>query len=248
MTLKINALGMKLSLTLLPSSEHELACDEALLDACEGGSGAEVLRFWQPREMCVVVGYANHVADEVNLSYCRARSIPVLRRCTGGGTVLQAPGCLNYSLVFQVPDDGPLRTITSTNRFIMERHRAALGSLTGLSVRVEGFTDLAVNGRKFSGNSQRRKMRSILFHGCFLLQADLDLIEKSLRMPSRQPGYRQHRSHNDFLMNLKIPAQSLIASLSSAWNATEVLEDPPVDQIDQLVKEKYRRPEWNLRF
>src|SRR5713226_6021948 len=72
-------------------------------------------------------------------------------------------------------------------------------SLPGDPVTVEGFTDLAVNGLKFSGNAQRRKRRCLLFHGTFLLDLDLALVEKLLRPPSRQPAYRENRSRAEFL-------------------------------------------------
>src|SRR5437763_11579056 len=70
----------------LPSPQENLACDEALLEACEDGHGDEALRFWEPAQNFVVVGYANEVAKEVNLRFCEQNNIPVLRRFTGGGT------------------------------------------------------------------------------------------------------------------------------------------------------------------
>jgi lipoate-protein ligase A len=239
---------MKLSTAPLPSVEHELACDETLLEACEQGHGPEVLRFWEPRQACVVLGYANRAATEANLPFCEANGIRVLRRCSGGGTVLQTSGCLNYSLVLRVPASGPLATITSTNRWIMERHRDALARLVGCPVLVEGFTDLAIEGRKFSGNAQRRKGRALLFHGCFLLQANLPLIEATLRMPSKEPGYRQGRPHRDFLINLEVNAQDVVHSLVDLWQAAEELPALPLTEVERLVDEKYRRAEWNLKF
>ena len=65
---------------------ENLALDEALLDACESGQGGEVLRFWAPREPFVVVGYGNAAAREVDRSACRSLGIPILRRCSGGGS------------------------------------------------------------------------------------------------------------------------------------------------------------------
>src|SRR5271165_3203750 len=97
----------------LSTPEENLACDEALLDFCDAGGG-ELLRFWEPIEPFVVLGYANEAAAEANLDACRARGIGVSRRCTGGGTVLQAAGCLNYSLILQIPQSGPLRPVTGT--------------------------------------------------------------------------------------------------------------------------------------
>src|SRR5688572_6131078 len=85
-----------------PTPAENLACDEALLDLCEAGFADEVLRFWESPTHFVVVGYGNKVDSEVEVAACRADGIPILRRCTGGGTVLQGPGCLNYSLVLRI--------------------------------------------------------------------------------------------------------------------------------------------------
>src|ERR1041385_179712 len=85
-----------LYLDLTSSSPAEnLACDEALLDFCEERPGLEVLRFWESTERFVVLGYANALHREVNVAACEAAQIPIMRRCSGGGTVLQGPGCLN---------------------------------------------------------------------------------------------------------------------------------------------------------
>ena len=75
----------------LPTPAENLACDEALLDWCDGGASAEgILRLWEAREPFIVLGYANHAAAAADLDACRAHGIPVLRRCSGGGAVLQA--------------------------------------------------------------------------------------------------------------------------------------------------------------
>src|SRR6266566_4412628 len=145
-------------LTLATPAEN-LACDEALLDLCDQGLSGELLRFWEPARYFVVLGYASKVAQEVNLSFCQLSAIPVLRRCTGGGTVLQGPGCLNYSLILRIPDSGPLRSIPATNDFILKRHQSALAALLRAPVEIRGHTDLAIGGLKFSGNAQRRKKR-----------------------------------------------------------------------------------------
>jgi lipoate-protein ligase A len=254
-----------LDLTLPPPAEN-LACDEALLDWCENGEGEEVLRFWEARDYFVVVGYANRIANEVNAAACEKRDIPILRRCSGGGTVLQGPGCLNYALVLRITDDGPLRNIGMANQSIMERNRTAIESLlrtfnlqplgaakpggdgSTFNLSVCGHTDLVVGGRKFSGNSQRRRKNFLLFHGTFLLDFNLLLIGELLRMPSKQPDYRQSRDHGEFLVNLEIPADRLKNALIKAWNATGELKDFPEQELRRLAIEKYSTAKWNLRL
>src|SRR5687768_735134 len=100
-----------LDLTLKTPAEN-LALDEALLDFCEQGQGAdEILRFWEPREYFVVVGYANKVDLEVDRAACEKLNVPILRRCTGGGTVVQGPGCLNYTLILRIDHRSQLATV-----------------------------------------------------------------------------------------------------------------------------------------
>ena len=239
---------MKLCDLTLPTPEENLACDEALLDLCEAGGSDEVLRFWAPPQYFVVVGYANKAATEVNLPVCRELVIPVLRRCTGGGTVLQGPGVLNYSLILRIDESGPCHSIPATNQFILERHRDALAGLVQASIEWRGQTDLAIGGLKFAGNAQRRRRRFLLFHGSFLLHLDLDLLAKVLPQPSRQPHYRGNRSHAEFLINLNVPDDAIKAALSQTWDATAPLDAVPFDQIAFLAREKYALDEWNLRF
>jgi lipoate-protein ligase A len=239
---------MKLCDLTLPTPEENLACDEALLDLCEAGDSDELLRLWTLPQYFVVVGYANQAATEVNLPLCRKLTIPVLRRCTGGGAVLQGPGVLNYSLLLRIDDSGPCHSIPATNRFILERHRDALANLVLAPVAWQGQTDLAIGGLKFAGNAQRRRRRFLLFHGSFLLHLDIGLLEKILPHPSRQPDYRANRSHSEFLINLNVPDHAIKAALAKAWNATAPLDPIPFAQITLLAREKYALDEWNFKF
>jgi lipoate---protein ligase len=246
---KSNAVRI-LDLTL-SSPAANLACDETLLDACEENGGEEILRFWEPRETFVVVGYANKIANEVNVAACAAKKIPIFRRCSGGGTVLQGAGCLNYALVLRIAENSPLAAISSANQFIMERNCAAIQSATGNwqpTIFIRGHTDLVLGDKKFSGNSQRRRKNFLLFHGTFLLNCDLALVSELLLMPSLQPDYRANRGHAEFITNLKISAAKVKTALRQAWNATEKLKNPPLEKISKLAQEKYSSREWNFKF
>lgn len=232
----------------LVSPEENLACDEVLLELCEAGSLDAVLRFWEPCRYFVVVGYANHIAVEVNQDFCQRHDIPILRRCSGGGAVLQGPGCLNYSLVLPIASSPSLAGIAGTNDYVLDQHQRTLQSLLRAPVEKQGYTDLAIGGLKFSGNAQRRRKDYLLFHGSFLLHADISMIEKALPFPSHQPDYRGNRSHGDFLMNLKVPAQMVKAALVKAWEAWEPLPELPLDQLAVLAGHKYRQESWNHKF
>ena len=235
----------------LPSPVENLAADEVLLDACEAGRADETLLFWEPRETFVVVGYANKVATEVNVTACETKGIPIFRRCSGGGTVVQLPGGLNYSLILRITENGPTRNIPSANQFIMEKNREAIESAIGhrpSAISVRGHTDLCLGNLKFAGNSQRRRKHFLLFHGTLLLNCDLRLISDLLRMPSKQPDYRADRTHAEFVTNLNLPAEQVKAALAAEWNADQELTNPPLDEIKKFAREKYSTREWNFKF
>jgi lipoate-protein ligase A len=205
-----------------------------------------MLRFWEPRQYFVVLGYANRVELEVNLAACREGNIGVYRRCSGGGTVLQGPGCLNYSLILDIGGHAALGTIASANRHIMERQRQALADVLGRRVSVEGITDLTLGGQKFCGNAQRRKRRALLFHGVFLLRFDISMMPKFLPMPTRKPDYRRDRPHDQFLTNLDAPASLIKSVLREAWSAGGLCQTPPA--INAALAQKYAGEEWSMKF
>jgi lipoate-protein ligase A len=184
----------------------------------------------------------------VNYSLCQANGIPVLRRSSGGGTVLQGPGCLNYALVLDSETRPGLENISQTNRTIMQMHRGVLTTLQFTDVQVLGHTDLAIGSLKCSGNAQRRKGRSLIFHGTFLLDLDLSLVEQLLPLPGRQPSYRENRPHRDFLKNLKLPGAQLKEALRKKWQADEPFDQVPWSSISALVKERYSSDDWNLKY
>jgi len=230
-----------------PTPAENLACDEALLLGVEERGGPEVLRFWEAREAFVVLGHGSRAEREASLGACAAAHAPVLRRSSGGAAVVQAVGCLNYALILEIAPRG-LTDVAATNAYVMERLRSAIQPLVQAEVAVAGFTDLTLGGRKFSGNSQYRKKRALLFHGCFLLGCDLDLIEKLLLAPPRQPAYRERRTHRDFLTNLNADAAAVKAAVKRACGAEQELEDIPRARIAALVRERYDRDEWNFRL
>ena len=227
---------------------RNLACDEALLNLFEAQRPDDgLLRLWQPENYFVVLGHTNHLAVEVAPSSCAADAVPILRRVSGGGTVLQGPGCLNYSLILDCEKPG-LKNIATTFHYVLNRHSKLIAALTGLNVAIEGISDLTVSGRKFSGNAQYRKARYALVHGTFLLDFDVAQIERYLRMPIKQPDYRQNRPHSDFVTNLDIDVDRMREGLRDEWQARALLEVGPLDNIERLVNERYGRPEWSGKF
>ena len=231
-----------------PDAAQNLACDEALLEIFEQSrGGGELLRVWRPEQCFVVLGHGNKWRDEVNASLCAADGIAVLRRSSGGGTVLQGPGCVNYSLILRQNNLFGSQ-IQAAFDFVLSRHRRALEALIGQPVSVQGLSDLTLGERKFSGNAQYRKREYVLVHGTFLLHFDLGLIEKYLKLPVQQPQYRRQRSHCEFLINAQVDPVLLCQSLRLAWAADDDFTAIPHGLIHSLMVDRYCCSGWNEKF
>ena len=143
---------LRLDLTL-PTLAENLALDEALLIEAEAG-GPSVLRFWEWNHLAVIVGAGGKIVDEAEREACLRDGVPILRRSSGGGTVLLGPGCLLYSLILRYDDWPALSDLHASYRFIGARMSAALSP----DAATDGTSDLVLAGRKFSGNAQQRKL------------------------------------------------------------------------------------------
>ncbi len=228
----------------LPDPAANLALDEALLLHAETSGGGEVLRLWHWPAPVVVLGSACRLADDVDEAACLADGVPILRRSSGGGTVLWGNGCLLFSLVLSYDRAPELAQIGSSYRYILGRLAAALG-LDG--VRQAGVSDLAVGDRKFSGNAQHRKRTFLLHHGSLLYDFDLTLVGRYLRPPPRQPKYRSRRAHDEFLCNVPLTATQMKRQLRDAWGADVEQTAWPEEAVRRLSVEKYMRDEWTRR-
>lgn len=241
-----------LDLTLSSPAEN-LALEEALLGWSES-SEEECLRLWESDNYFVVLGAGSPLWTDVHVDSCRAAGVPILRRCSGGGTVVQGPGCLNYTLVLDKERRPELESIGSTNEYILTRIAEAVkvafgrsgggGVFGDVEPTVRGISDLTVGDLKFSGNAQRRRKRFVLFHGTVLYNFDLGKISECLGWPERTPDYRGQRAHKDFITNIGLPAEALKQAIAEEWGAERILEDWPERETAKLAAGRYADQKW----
>jgi lipoate-protein ligase A len=230
----------------LPSPAENVALDEALLLAAESGDGGEILRLWEWPEPAVVLGSGGRLADDVDEAVCTAEGVPIVRRSSGGGTVLLGRGCLLYTLVLSFERDPELTDIRRSYRFILGRIAEALAEGVG-PLEPAGISDLVHADRKFSGTAQQRKRSFLLHHGTLLYDMDLSQVPRYLREPPRQPDYRGGRSHLAFVGNLPLSRGEIQQRLRRQWDAEEARLTLPMGEVKQLVLDKYGDPQWTRR-
>ncbi len=234
-----------------PEPESNLAYDEALLNVAEDQAGPEVLRFWESPTPFVVLGVSQRVRAHVNQEACAHDGVPILRRCSAGGCVVQGPGSLNYALVLNYERHPETQTIHGSYCFILNRIAAAFQA-RGFAVRHRGISDLSIEDRKISGNAQRRRKHCFLHHGTLLYGPSNDWMERYLHEPADRPGYRGDRTHADFVARLPLSGDALRSIILDAFEVSASPNPAPTEtvvsaEMERLLESKYRDHEWNFR-
>lgn len=231
-----------------PDPATNLALEEVLLDEVEQGRQPDTLRFWESPVPFVVLGTAQVLVEEVNESHCLADGVPIMRRCTAGGCVLQGPGSFNYALFLTYESFPEVASLHASYRFILGKVCAALATL-GIEASHQGISDIAIGGLKVSGNAQRRRRRALLQHGTLLYRADATAISRYIREPADRPDYRGARRHDEFVTSLHTQPGPLAQALSTICGPVETstLTPDEISRAEDLAREKYRQDHWIRR-
>jgi lipoate-protein ligase A len=201
-----------------PSPEENILYDEVLLHLAEQGKMSDVMRFWESSRTFVVLGRVCKESEDVKSDAVRKDRVPVLRRASGGGTVLQGQGCLNYSLVLSKEHNAFVGDLHKSYQVILGRVITAF-KRHNIEAMFCPISDIALAGsnKKISGNAQKRGRKFILHHGTILYDFDLAKIEKYLHVPKSIPEYRRKRSHLDFVANVPLSVTEIKSAFADAF-------------------------------
>ena len=263
----------------LPTPEENLALEEALVEvadrlsleestiektAFDSGPTNELLRLWELAQPCVVLGRASKWAEEVNSIACQRDSVPVLRRASGGASIVAGPGCLMVSVLISYQHRPAWRALDIAHKEVMSRTRDAVQRTTDSfqmtsPIMIDGTCDLTIANRKFSGNALRCKRFWMLYHGTIMYSMPLKWLSHYLLEPPRQPEYRKKREHQSFVTNVldgssrisrKSFRQELQNQLAATWNATQPWHSSSWKgavelEALQLLRSRYSNPQWH---
>lgn len=231
--------------------EDNILYDDVLLELAQHETSPEVLRLWESPQYFIVLGRTGKSAEDVYEKLARQDGIPILRRSSGGGTILQGRGCLNFTLILDKRTDPALADIRKSYSMILAKIIAVLKPL-GVPAAFRPVSDLVIESseKKFSGNAQRRARNFILHHGTILYDFDISLITRYLTIPRRMPDYRNLRSHSDFLANIGISAADIKQSFCDAFRISAI-ERNLLDQenrcLDNLRTKRHFQVVWESR-
>ena len=159
------------------------------------------LEIYRAPTTAVVLGKGSKPEVELNLEACARDEIPILKRHGGGCAVVIDPGNVIVSLV--LPTEG----ITGSRMYFDRISKWLIGKLADVGIAdvyQDGISDLVMDDRKIGGSSIQRSKDHLYYSSTLLVEPRLDLIDKYLKHPPREPEYRRGRSHREFLGRLQI--------------------------------------------
>jgi lipoate---protein ligase len=223
-----------------------MAIDEALI---ENIGQAPVLRIYGWRPAAISVGYFQSIKEEVDLEKCSQLGVDVVRRLTGGGTVLH-----EFELTYSFITKQYQQNIMESCRWICDAIVMSINRL-GFDASFVPLNDIVVNGKKVSGSAQTRRKGVLLQHGTLLLSVDVDKMFSVLKVPSEKLRDKIVKDVKERVTSLAGTtfddmASSLKTSFAEKFDAKLVADTLSTEEISRakwLAERKYSSKEWNFR-
>ncbi|KAG5419894.1 hypothetical protein I9W82_001774 [Candida metapsilosis] len=173
---------------------------------------------------CVVIGKNQNPWKEVNLPVMNRLGIPLIRRRSGGGTVVHDLGNVNYSFMSTKQEFDRFKFVN----LIVEAVNGARITSTKIKVNHRGdivTKDDIVSGDsgelKISGSAYKLSRGKSYHHGTMLLNSDLNRLKQVLHRDTTQVGLVDTSKTIDSVKakvtNLQISQQSFIDLVSNGF-------------------------------
>ncbi len=146
----------------------------------------------------IVMGISGQIEQLIDIEKARAQRIEILKRFSGGGTVIVDQNTLFISLLIAKKD----LHIAPFPEPILQWTAGLYASAWNIPNFHLRENDYCIGEKKCGGNAQYIRKERWLHHTSFLWDFDPATMEM-LFLPSKRPMYRKDRPHNAFLTRLK---------------------------------------------
>jgi len=165
-----------------------IAIGQAIIEARQAGRVPDTLRFLR-FPPTALVGRHQALGQEVDLGYCSAHGIGVVRRITGGGAIFMEPGLLGWELAFDRRTLG-VSSLPELTREICEAAAEGISRL-GVTARYRPRNDIEVEGRKISGTGGFFDSDVLFYQGTVLVDMNPQDMVSALRVPQAKLAKRR---------------------------------------------------------
>ncbi|WP_288805236.1 biotin/lipoate A/B protein ligase family protein [uncultured Bifidobacterium sp.] len=241
----------------------QMAMDQALNDAVAQGRLPPTLRIWNWAAPAVILGRFQSLSREVHVERARSMGFTLVRRCTGGGTmVIQPDRAITYSLYL------PLDFVKGAD--LIDSYRICDYWLVrglrmqGIQAGWQGMNDIASPRGKMGGAAQRRLPAGsrgpggLLHHTTLSYSVDADLMAQVLNVDPEKfhdKAVTSVRSRVDPIdRQTGLSRQPLIDALLDTLPSlvADLRTSSPAPEVEQrartLVRRRYGREEWTAQI
>ena len=172
----------------------------------------------------IVMGISGKPHELVDTDKAKALQLPIIKRFSGGGTVVVDESTLFVTFIFQKKD----HSFQAYPEPIMKWSEGIYKSVFSSHPFALKENDYVMGEKKFGGNAQYIRKDRWLHHTSFLWDYKKEKMEALLH-PKKTPSYRAGREHERFLCKMKdfIPSKSnffsrLKESLQTSFTLVEI--------------------------
>jgi len=198
----------------------------------------------------VVVGKHQNLLKEINAPWCYKHNIILSRRLSGGGTVYQDQGNINFSFILNCP------TLDKVNYKKFTYPILQSIKSFGLNVQNSDRNDILLNDLKISGNAMHIFKNRVLCHGTLLFKSDLKNLKTALDNNGERYIDKSIKSVSSKVVNI---AEFLPKDITENYfieklfqNTIDFLDNPKnyslttreSQEIKKLANEKYSTWDW----
>lgn len=252
-----------------------MAVDDAILSSVIDAASLPTLRFYQWAPICLSLG-RNQKLAEVDLPACTAAGVDIVRRPTGGRSILHADE-LTYSVSLSQTDPRAKGGIVEGYRRLSEGLLAGLHCLGLSAVQSAGQAEpggrstavcfespsdyeITVAGRKLVGSAQWRIRGGVLQHGSLPLHGDLTRIVDYLAFTNAERRTQRRRLRMRALTlqdatgtrySFEDVARAIAEGFATALNLDLVPGEVSVEErllSAELRDTQYAHPDWTARL
>lgn len=198
-----------------------IATGQAIIESRQQGKVPDTLRFLR-FPPTALVGRHQALGQEIDLEFCAANGIAVVRRITGGGAIFLDPGQLGWELALDRRTLG-ISSLPELTRVICEAAADGISRL-GVKARYRPRNDIEVGGRKISGTGGFFDGNTLFFQGTVLVDMDPGMMVSALRVPKTKLEKRDLDS-----------AQSRVVTLRELMGD----DTPPLPDIQQALVDAF---------
>jgi lipoate-protein ligase A len=246
-----------------------MAIDEAML-LTQKASFQPTLRFYDWLRPAFSFGYFQRISEEVDVEACDAHGIELVRRMTGGGTVIHGWD-VTYTII--VPHGSGMFPkgisaaycaisdclINGLQRLeidvVHQIDKPTMGDTPNICLTNPAQYDTLLNGKKIAGVSQRRNQIGVMYQGYIALGIPTSDV---LALASRQVSFdlvaggksaaiNQSRSSPIYRKQLE---DAVAVGFQETLGVQFVETEPSPEEIEtaeSLAQTKYGSAEWNFR-